>query len=313
MDKQVNPAPDQAVSLYDRQNRKGWFQVNRYYALNYDFFDMDPHTHSEFEMMYVASGDCRIYHWGTPSLQEELHLKEGEYVVIDCNVRHQLEVARGTRCRMLNLEISVLPGEDGSTAGMNLHSLCQKSQSLQDFMLQQLPVWKGSDDDAGSLHKIITELHRQLQSPEDENEHQIQQNLILAQLLIELGRQRKKKQHPQGGGCYIRKALFYLSEHFEQDITVSQIADETGLSSAYLQRLFKEQTGSTLVEHLNKLRIEKARILLETSRLPVVDVAISVGFHNRQHFTHTFMQLVGTSPARYRKHKGNYVISHGYE
>ena len=58
--------------------------------------------------------------------------------------------------------------------------------------------------------------------------------------------------------------------------------------------------------------IEKAKILLETSSLPIPDIAVSVGFNNRQHFTYTFLKLVGCSPALFRKHKGDYRVWNGF-
>lgn len=294
-------------SIYNKQNLQYWFQVKRYYALNYDFFEMEPHTHKEFEVMYAVNGSCAIFYWTKENARKELLLKEGEYVVIDCQVRHQLEVARGSKCRILNLEISIRPQREG----MRLQQFYEQSQSLQDFLRLNLPIFKGYDD-ASNLHTIITELHKQLESSEDKAENRIQQNLILAQLLIELGRQRKKKHQQESGGKYVKRALLYLSDHFEQDIKINKIAGEIGISASYLQRLFKEQTGKTLVDKLNELRIEKAKILLETSRLPIIDIAVSVGFNNRQHFTYTFLKLTGSSPATYRKHKGNYLVFNGF-
>jgi AraC family transcriptional regulator, melibiose operon regulatory protein len=295
-------------SLYDSRNTTGWFRIKRYYAMNFDFFEMEPHKHREFEIMYVASGSCKIFCWVNENQKEEWILREGEYVLIDCNTIHQLEVVRGTQCRILNLEISIQPQEEA----ICLQQLYELSKSYQDFLRLSVPVLKGFDD-AGNLHTIITELHKQLQSTTDETEHRVLQNLILAQLLIEIGRKRSKKYRAEGGSKYVRKALSYLSDHFDQDVKIKDMAEEVGISVAYLQRLFKEQTEKTLVDKMNELRIEKAKFYLETSRLPITDIAVSVGFNNRQHFTYTFVKLIGCSPAIYRKHKGDYHVWKGFE
>jgi AraC-like DNA-binding protein len=290
-------------SLYASDNGDCWFQVKRYYAMNFDFFEMEPHIHKEFEIMYVASGSCNIFYWTKEDRREEWIIREGEYVFIDCNTRHQLEVVRGTRCRILNLEIFIL----SKGKGICLQQFCEQSLSLKDFLKHQVFIFKGYDGN-GNLHTIITELHKQLQSTADAGEQQVMQNLILAQFLIEVGRQRVKKYQPEGGSKYVRKAIAFLSNHFDEDIKIKDVAEEIGISVAYLQRLFKEQTGKTLVDKMNELRIEKAKILLETSRLPITDIAVSVGFNNRQHFTYTFFKLTGCSPAIYRKHKGDYLV-----
>ncbi len=295
-------------SLYDKGNMSSWLQVKRYYAMNFDFFEMEPHSHKEFELMYIASGSCRILCWVNGSKPEEWILKEGEYVFIDCNTKHQLDVARGTKCRVLNLEISIQKRKDG----ICLARLLEQSKSLQDFMSLPMSGFRGYDT-SGNLHTIMSELHKQLQNTMDDTEHKIMQNLILAQLIIELGRQGLKKYNVESGSKYVRKTLNFLSTNFDQDLKIKDIAEEVGISPAYLQRLFKEQTGKSLVDKINELRIEKAKILLETSSLPITDIAVSVGFNNRQHFSYTFLNLVGSSPAQFRKHKGDYRVWKGFE
>ncbi len=290
------------VSLYSRHNRNSWFKVNRYYAMNFDFFEMEPHTHGEFEIMYIASGCCNIYSW-TQKEEKRWEMKEGEYVIIDGDTKHQLEVVRGVRCRILNLEISLLP----QVEDLSMKQLSSQSKSLEDFLKMPVPIFKGYDTE-GNLHSILTDIHKQLQNSTDEMEHKVMQNLNLARLMIELGRQRSKKYRNDGGSKYVRMALAYMNNNYDKDIRIEDIAEETGISSAYLQRLFKEQTGKTLVDKVNELRIEKAKLLLETSRLPVTDIAFSVGFNNRQHFTYTFRKLTGCSPSVYCKHRGDYQI-----
>jgi AraC-like DNA-binding protein/mannose-6-phosphate isomerase-like protein (cupin superfamily) len=299
----INRNTERIVSLYESKDRVCWYQVKRYYAINFDYFDMEPHIHSEFEIMYVVSGRCNIYSWTTNGERVEWTLREGEYVVVDCNTSHQLEVIKGTKCRILNLEIEIRPQEEM----INLLQIREYSKSVQDFLDSPIPIYRGYDD-SGNLHTIVTELHKQLQNITEEIEHRVVQNLLLAQLLIELSRQREKKYKPENGSKYVRKALAYLLVNFDQDIKVKEIACKVGISTAYLQRIFKEQTGTTLIAKMNEFRIEKAKILLETSCMPITDIAISVGFNNRQHFTFMFLSITGCSPAVYRKKKGNYSI-----
>lgn len=294
-------------SLYHREISSHWFQVKRYYAMNFDFFEMEPHTHKEFEIMYAVSGSCKILYWPEENNEKEVILREGEYVLIDCCKKHQLIVAKGMPCRVLNLEIQIVPKGEM----LHLQHFMEQSKALLDFLKYPLALLKGYDD-TGTLHTIITELHRQLQNNTDEAEHQVMQNLILAQFLIELSRQRSRKYYTESGSKYVRKALTYLTNHFDQDIKIKDIANEIEISPAYLQRLFKDQTGKTLIDKMNELRIEKAKILLETSSLPIPDIAVSVGFNNRQHFTYTFLKLVGCSPALFRKHKGDYRVWNGF-
>lgn len=302
-----NTKVPECESIYDRGNGKRWFGIKRYYAMNFNHFEMEPHMHREFEIMYVASGGCKIFFWTDNHGREEWNLREGEYVLIDCNILHEMAVVKGTRCRILNLEISILPEE----GGVCLQEFCKQSKSFKDFLQHPVPMFKGYDE-AGNLHTIITELHKQLQNPLEEAEQQVMQNLIIAQFLIELGRQSGRKYHGESGSKYVRKTLNYLSDHFDENIRINDIAREVGVSAAYLQRLFKEHTKMTLVDKVNDLRIEKAKLLLETSHMPIMDIAVDVGFNNRQHFTYTFQNIAGCSPYIYRKHKGDYHVWEGF-
>lgn len=291
------------TSLYTSNALLCWFQTYRYYAMNFNYFDMEPHSHSELEIMYIASGSCTVYYWTKDNIKKELFLKEADYVFIDCHAIHQLEVTKGIHCRILNLEIAILPTKNT----MSLSQLTERSKSVTNLLRFPGLVFKGFDSE-GNLHTIISELHRHLQGTFDEAENQLMQELIMTQFLIELGRQRTNNHALESGNKYVLNAIKYLSNHFDEDIKIQDIALEVGVSSAYLQRIFKKQTGQSLVDKLNEFRIEKAKILLDTSRLTVTDIAISVGFNNRQHFTHTFRKYTGCSPAIYCKHKGNYEI-----
>jgi AraC-like DNA-binding protein len=319
------------ISLFLNNQRTSWLNVQRYYAMNHASFDMDPHSHKELEIMYSVHGKCHVLCWSANEIYKEYILKEGEYIFIDCNVPHKLVVERGSPCRVLNLEIALTPSKSSISkdalatrdtlfnmeapftidALFTLNTLLHQSQSFELFLNAPERCYKMNDNE-GSLHTLIASLQKQLKNPMDMKESQIEVNLLLAQFLIELSRQRFTYQGKKSGNIYVQRTLSYCEENYDSNITVEEIAAAVGISSAHLQRLFKEATASTLIEKINQLRIEKAKLLLETSILPVVDIAINVGFNNRQHFTHTFIKLTGCSPAIYRKYKGNSSLWEGF-
>lgn len=265
--------------------------------MKFPFFEMEPHIHKEMEIMYVAGGSCHVSCWDKHRECKEYILKEGEYIVVDGEVLHMLTVKKGTPCRMLNLEIG--PSEKVSLVTMQL--LEERSEAIRYFLTHSGEIYIGNDS-AGQLHSVITRLQTQLQSNTDLTENHIGATLILAELILILARQCTKKQKLPAGNLYLKRAIQCIEANYDQELHISSIAKEAGISEAYLQRLFKAQTGSSIVEKINEYRIEKAKLLLETSSLPIVDIAVSVGFNNRQHFSYTFSRLTGYSPADYRKH-----------
>lgn len=100
---------------------------------------------------------------------------------------------------------------------------------------------------------------------------------------------------------YIRKTILYIRENYARDLSVQEIADAMGLSRYYLSRLFKEATGSTLLEYLMEVRMKKSKELLSGGEgLTVAEVAARVGFNSPSYFDKKFKQTFGCSPAGFQ-------------
>lgn len=292
----------QKESGYEKYRMK----IERYYAVNYPFYTMDFHTHSEWEIMYVAYGRAKI------SCMEEAgekiyELREGEYILIEGNIPHKLTVEKETPCRMLNLE-----GRELRDKEVSFFQSLTKEEGMRSFLEQESSVIAGRDD--GRLHETLSELIRELKERKRKKEASLLADLLMVQMLIHLKRQWTERKKNEGNiSFYIRQAQEYLEENFDSDITVAQVAEAVNLSEGYLQRLYKKEKGISLMDKVLWMRIEKAKLLLENSTLPVIDVAVAAGFNSRQHFSSTFTRMVGCSPAAWRKSKGNIQVSEGFE
>lgn len=295
------------MSIYQSETLAKWLEIKRCYAINYSFFEMKPHYHNEMELMYAVHGKCKIICWNKNVGIVEYQLKEGEYIFIDCNIPHQLEVVKDSPCRILNLEIAIVQLQEE----FQIDKLCHLSNSIKEFLKASEASYKCSDN-GSSLYRIITELQKQYIDLVDQTEHYLEVNLMLAQLLVELSRQRLRRHSSYQGSTYVKRALAYIEKNFEDEINVEEIAKAIGVSVSHLQRLFKEQTGVSIIDKINEFRINKAKLLLESGCLPIVDIAFMVGFQNRQHFTYTFTNHVGCSPSLYKKQKGNLQLSLGF-
>lgn len=85
------------------------------------------------------------------------------------------------------------------------------------------------------------------------------------------------------------------------DLSAGQIADEMGLSSAYLGSMFRQSYNMAISEYLNRTRIERAQGLLESQELSVEAIAAKVGFENTKYFYVVFKNYIGQTPLQYRK------------
>ncbi|MDO3412459.1 helix-turn-helix domain-containing protein [Saccharibacillus sp. CPCC 101409] len=93
----------------------------------------------------------------------------------------------------------------------------------------------------------------------------------------------------------------YVEANYRSDLHLEKIAEEMGVTVKYVSRLFKETYDLNITGFISRLRIDKAKELLETTNLPVIDVATSVGIFDRTTFLRTFKKFEGVSPNEYRK------------
>ncbi|MFS0725397.1 helix-turn-helix domain-containing protein [Paenibacillus sp. 1P07SE] len=93
----------------------------------------------------------------------------------------------------------------------------------------------------------------------------------------------------------------YIAEHYESyHFSLQSAAEQLGLSAPYVSRLFKEETGETVMEYVNRLRIEKAKELLRTTDLPVKEIVERIGYKDVSNFIRKFKHSVRLTPIEYR-------------
>ena len=98
----------------------------------------------------------------------------------------------------------------------------------------------------------------------------------------------------------IARTQRYIREHFNEDLTLAQVAAEAHLSPAYFSTVFRRSAGVTFTRFVQAVRIEQACRLLRESDRPITEIAFSTGFNNLTHFNHVFRQYERCAPTRYR-------------
>lgn len=93
----------------------------------------------------------------------------------------------------------------------------------------------------------------------------------------------------------------YITEHLQEDISVSQIASVIHLSPDYMTKVFKKETGMTIKEYMIKKRMKLAKEQLRNTEKTVSDVAIEVGYDNLSYFVRLFRNYYGVTPKQYQK------------
>ena len=113
------------------------------------------------------------------------------------------------------------------------------------------------------------------------------------------------------------QAAHYIREHSERKFSLSEIAGILYVNSNYLARVFKHETGHTLLWYHNTIRCENAKELLKETNLSVAEIGSAVGYISPAHFSHQFKKMTGVSPSNWRinahkqKRTENRLISDG--
>lgn len=99
----------------------------------------------------------------------------------------------------------------------------------------------------------------------------------------------------------IRMAKQYVQQHYSQPITLEDVCEVVGFSSSYFSALFKKETGEGFAKYLTRVRMERARELLQQTSLPVSEICARVGYSDLKHFTQNFKKETNLNPGQYRK------------
>jgi two-component system response regulator YesN len=99
----------------------------------------------------------------------------------------------------------------------------------------------------------------------------------------------------------LRKAVDFLHAHYHEQISLNEVAEHAFVSTYYISRMFKRETGKNFVDYLNDIRIEKAKELLKDVSLKNYEVAEKVGIPDAHYFSRLFKKHVGLTPTEFRE------------
>lgn len=102
----------------------------------------------------------------------------------------------------------------------------------------------------------------------------------------------------------IEAAKKYIMEHLGESIGLDEVARKIGFNTTYFSQLFKRETGESFVTFRKRLRMEKAKELLEKGEMRIIDISNEIGYGDLPHFTKCFKQYTGYTPSEYRMKLG---------
>jgi len=98
----------------------------------------------------------------------------------------------------------------------------------------------------------------------------------------------------------VHLAIRYMEENYLSDVNLTILSNLTHLNAYHFIHVFKQETGMSPIQYLIRYRIEVAKKYLETTRLPMVEIADKVGYKSETYFQNLFKKMTGISPGQYR-------------
>lgn len=99
----------------------------------------------------------------------------------------------------------------------------------------------------------------------------------------------------------LKKMISYIQEHYQDTITLNDIAEVGTMCQSKCCRLFRDNLRQSPIEFLQQYRIQRGMYLLEHSQLSITEIALECGFHGASYFTESFRKINGITPKDYRK------------
>ena len=121
--------------------------------------------------------------------------------------------------------------------------------------------------------------------------------ILFERILIEISRAINEKE----GSLLLSKSIRFINEHYADQIKIPELAKMEGMCVTLYNKLFKKQMGITPTKYIMNLRIQHAIDLLETSDMPINEIATMCGYSNFNFFSRIFKSCTGKSPSEYRK------------
>lgn len=246
-----------------------FLQVNSCGVNNYPagFLTTRSHGRQDYHILYIRRGRCDAVYGGKSWM-----LRPGMFVLYPPEMPQRYEGKSAAQTIWIHFNgfaaESVLE-ECGLSCGV--HTVAQR-EAVERLMVE-----------------LVSEHHLKLRVSEEKG--------ILLTCLYRLG---KGICQDVSSSDHIKNSIHDLTAHYNEALELDSLANQCGLSKSRYTHLFRQITGMAPHHYQQRLRMNAARTLLETTELPVSEIAAAVGYEDPLYFSRVFKKHTGQSPLHYR-------------
>ena len=146
------------------------------------------------------------------------------------------------------------------------------------------------------MNEMLYIVHHAKESPF----HLIGHLYLFLDYLTQSAKSKKLVQSSKMSDYYIKEAINYIEQNFQNNITIEDIAAVCGINRSYFGKIFRNSIGRSPQEFLMNYRMVKATELLKLTSLSIAEIGSAVGYENQLHFSRAFKTIYGVSPREWR-------------
>lgn len=250
------------------------------YPVSIGYFIYEPDYHisrnrfDSFLIMYITKGTCDI------TMGEKLlHAKARQFVLLDCYLPHHYGSPEAWEASWLHFD------------GVLAREYYQEITSHYGNVL--------NPDNPSALVHSIDNICNGFRNASPIVESSISNHItkILNGFLIPAPENRKATTYAHT----IADSVSYINEHFQEPLSIEELAEKAHLSPFHFTRIFSREIGITPHQYLISTRISAAKFLLKSSEVFIKDIAFSTGFNSESSFCSTFKKWENMTPSQYRE------------
>lgn len=237
-----------------------------------------PHSHHFTELFYIKKGNGHFL-----IEDQKIAVGQDDLIIINPNVQHT-EIS--TKENSLEYVALAFDGFAFTFSADEKH---------QNFALIDV---KGKTFYEPMFDQLLKEIHEQ-----EVNFEMYCQNLLEI-IIIKLIRDQNysiEESEFKNINSSIFSTKNYIDTHFKEDINLDILADVSHMNKYYLAHSFKESFGVSPIEYLNNIRIQEAKLLLETTDYSIAEISDVIGFSSQSYFSQFFRTQLKQTPSVYRK------------
>ncbi|MEW5816318.1 MAG: AraC family transcriptional regulator [Spirochaetota bacterium] len=277
------------------------FSDNLPLALHFYHFSVNqrliPNYHDYLEIDYVYKGNGKLY-----VESKEYNLSEGDVFIVGNTEFHRVETHYPQIMKVIGLFF--MPELVYQVGGSMLDF-----EYLRPFYIHNSEFFHKISPD-GFLNREVFSLLKKLHSEITGRKeyYNLAVKSYLMEILSHIARYYQdftsdltlynQKQHDI---VRLRNAFSFLQHHYNDKISLKDVADIVFMSTSYFCKFFRKVTGSTLMNYIYRLRIDKAKEFILRGDMSITEIAYEVGFENHSYFNRIFRRFTKLSPKEFRR------------